>query len=383
MNEPPIAACRVARLTSAGRGAIAVISVEGHRAADVLARHFIPATPLLLERTPIGRIRYGRWTGVPTESEEVVVSRLETNGWEIHCHGGHLAPAAIIDSLVESGCQQVAASEWLERLSSNKIAAAAAEALSHAATPRVAGVLLDQYRGALANALQLAVTCLDEDNQAAARDCLRSLERFACLGLHLTRPWRVVVAGPPNAGKSSLVNAVLGFQRALVYEQPGTTRDVVTALTAVAGWPVELIDTAGLRTAANDVEREGVERARRQIADADLVLWVRDASAISDEPAGVRRVAHRSGLTVANKWDLLPSESVADDGELAVSALRGLGISTLLEAIAERLAPYQPAAGQAVPFTEQQVEAVRVALEQLGSNDLARARSMLEQLLVK
>ena len=84
------------------------------------------------------------------------------------------------------------------------------------------------------------------DLQAAAAR-IREWLAWEDFGLHLTRPWNVVLAGRPNVGKSSLINALLGYTRSIVFDQPGTTRDVVTAATAIDGWPIELSDTAGLR----------------------------------------------------------------------------------------------------------------------------------------
>ena len=105
------------------------------------------------------------------------------------------------------------------------------------------------------------------------------LARYAPLGRRLTAPWRVVVAGPPNVGKSSLVNALAGYQRSIVAPTPGTTRDVVTTRLAIDGWPVELADTAGVREATDALETQGVRLAREATAAADLCLWVLDASA--------------------------------------------------------------------------------------------------------
>ena len=98
----------------------------------------------------------------------------------------------------------------------------------------------------------------------------------ADLGRHLVRPWSVVLAGPVNVGKSSLINALAGYGRSIVHHAPGTTRDAVTAATAIDGWPVELCDTAGLRPAATPVERAGIERAQERLAQADLAVLVFD-----------------------------------------------------------------------------------------------------------
>ena len=97
------------------------------------------------------------------------------------------------------------------------------------------------------------------------------------IGRHLTRPWQVVLTGPPNTGKSSLLNAILGYSRAIVDPTAGTTRDVVTAVTALDGWPVEISDTAGIRATNAAVEQAGIRLAEQRIADADLVVLVLDA----------------------------------------------------------------------------------------------------------
>src|SRR5690606_16577637 len=91
-----------------------------------------------------------------------------------------------------------------------------------------------------------------------ARRRLAALVDRAPLGLHLTRPWHVALAGAPNVGKSSLLNAVLGYGRAIVFDQPGTTRDVLDAVTAIDGWPVRLTDGAGLRESVDALEAAGV-----------------------------------------------------------------------------------------------------------------------------
>src|SRR5207244_11945531 len=101
--------------------------------------------------------------------------------------------------------------------------------------------------GAVGPAVDAARAALRRGDAMEAGRLLDELARYAGVGRHLTAPWRVAVAGAPNVGKSSLVNALAGYQRSVVAPTPGTTRDVVTALLAIDGWPVELADTAGLR----------------------------------------------------------------------------------------------------------------------------------------
>src|SRR5262249_43310164 len=135
-------------------------------------------------------------------------------------------------------------------------------AMARAPTARTAAILLDQYHGAFARAVERARVALTRGDIAEARGVREGLAGWADLGRHLTEPWQVAVLGAPNVGKSSLVNALAGYRRSVVAPTPGTTRDVVTTRVALDGWPVELADTAGWRTDAGPLERQGVDLAR-------------------------------------------------------------------------------------------------------------------------
>ena len=166
--------------------------------------------------------------------------------------------------------------------------------LQRAPTLRTASILLDQLNGAFATEVRRILALLETDG-LAAEEPLRRLCRFGyTVGWHLVKPWKVVIAGPPNVGKSSLVNTLAGYQRSVVSEVAGTTRDAVSVRTAFDGWPVELIDTAGLRD-AQGLEAEGIERGLRAQAEADLLLWVLDLS--EPEPAQPN---------LRNLWEALP-----------------------------------------------------------------------------
>jgi tRNA modification GTPase len=196
----------------------------------------------------------------------------------------------------------------------------------------------------------------------------------------------VVIAGPPNVGKSSLVNALAGYQRSVVSEVAGTTRDAVSVRTAFDGWPVELIDTAGLRDTSG-LEAEGIEQAQRELDNADLVLWVMDGTSPKMIWAS-EDIPPNKLLAVVNKSDAMigwGSDPNAGDawGILLVSALTGVGLGGLVAEITQKLIPYPPAPGAAVPFTPQLtalIEAANTASDLVGF--LLEALSTAESLHV-
>jgi tRNA modification GTPase len=236
----------------------------------------------------------------------------------------------------------------------------------------------------LAAELTAIVQLLADQQQAAAATALGRLLDRADLGLHLTQPWQVVVAGAPNAGKSSLVNAILGYQRAIVWPEPGTTRDVLTASTAIDGWPVELTDTAGLRAAGEPIEAAGVARAQQQIAAADLVLVIADTTAPwnDDLYRQVSRGRNSRTLVIAhNKCDLLAPPADGRPAGIAISAKTGTGIDELLAAVSRAIVPQPPLPGAAVPFTNEQVAAIHTANAHLSRGDARAASGALTALL--
>jgi tRNA modification GTPase len=146
----------------------------------------------------------------------------------------------------------------------------------------------------------------------------------------------VVILGPPNAGKSSLLNAIARRDVAIVTPEPGTTRDLIEVRLDLGGYPVTLVDTAGLREAEGVVEREGIRRAEDRAANADLVLWLTDVASGASKP-----VRLRSAITVGTKIDLIDSETersqIAARFDLIVSAKTGEGINELLGLITRKL----------------------------------------------
>jgi tRNA modification GTPase len=361
-------------LTPPGRGAVAVIAVEGKLALAVVEKNFQAKSKGLAERA-LNSIAYGRWGAEP--AEDVVVCRRNERLIEIHCHGGVAAVSRILGDLTAAGEATETWQASIARHEASAIRAAARVALAQAVTERTAMILLDQYHGALENAVESVLNDLGRNQLDAAKDQLDAILNYASLGLHLTQPWKVVIAGPPNVGKSSLINALLGYERAIVFDQPGTTRDVVTAHTALDGWPVQLADTAGLRASDDELESAGVERAIAQAAAAECLLLVFDASDTWVAENDRLIESWPRALVVHNKCDLI---APTVEG-LRVSALTGAGIPELIQAIVERLVPAVPRPGKAVPFAAAQVDALRTASEHLRQHNASNAVVSLQKLL--
>jgi tRNA modification GTPase len=330
---------------------------------------------------PIGRIVFGRFHAGSHPAEDVVLCRRSEDSVELHCHGGYAAVARIQEAFIQRGCASLSWQDWVADQEEDPLAAAARIALANARTERTAAVLLDQYHGALRQAVETIRLALEAGDRAGARQGLDALLARADLGRHLVEPWRVALAGPPNVGKSSLINALVGYQRAIVHPTVGTTRDVVSATTAIDGWPVELSDTAGLRQGGEPIEQAGVEMARRHLASADLVLLVFDASRPWSQADDAPPNAWPGALVIHNKCDLpLCGDARRPDGRLT-SALTGEGIGELVAAIAGRLAPDPPGAGAAVPFTVDQVDALEAAAAALARQGVELGLSAVRKLL--
>jgi tRNA modification GTPase len=394
-------ATEVVELTPVGRGAVAVVLVDGPDALAIVERCFAPVSGRRLGDVPLQRIAFGRIGG--PDGEEVVVCRRSHEQIEVHCHGGTAAVRALRQRLVDGGCREVTWQEWLRRTCRDPTRAAARIALASAPTARTASILLDQNHGALATAVGEVGVAIESERWQQAAQAIDALLAHRDVGLHLSNPWRVVLTGPTNVGKSSLINALAGFQRAIVSPQPGTTRDVVTTSTAIDGWPVELADTAGIREPQDELESAGIELAAKTLAGADLVIVVDDSTqTISYERermfwAMVSKLAKRRVVRVLNKIDLLAEtdrESVTrhettECGQsqwqsariVRTSAVTGEGMGELMTAIGKSLVPCAPAPGAAVPFTAEQIAALESAFIAVTAHDVAAGLAALQPLL--
>jgi tRNA modification GTPase len=328
----------VALLTPAGSSALAVLSVRGPRAWPVIRALLRTAAGRQFSDPPtsflFGRIGDG-------SADEVFVVRVGPESYEVHCHGGRRVVAWLLDLFRANGINE----ESTEL--PGPFAIVAERLLPLARTTRTAAILLDQVQGAYDRAL----AAID----AGDADTVSILRRNSRVGRHLVEPWTVALAGLPNAGKSSLFNGLAGFARSIVSPVPGTTRDAVSVSVAFDGWPVKLIDTAGMRESADDLEAQGVGRARSAAASSDLVLWVVDAT--GPRPASVAAAAADGAVdadrtvVVFNKMDATNVPAAEFPEAVRLSATTGAGLSELVARLVTKLIPDPAVPGEPVPLT--------------------------------
>lgn len=375
----------VALWTPPGRGAVATIRVCANLGELLGAPErtipFRAANQRNLAAQPYGRIVFGYWGTEP--SEEVVVCRLSDQELEIHCHGGLAAARRIMADLAILG---LAAVDWDLQLrgTAGHLATDCQMALTRATTLQTASILLDQeaaWRDLASRSIPSAIAGQWGELKAEINRALS----WQSLGGKLLEPFRVVLTGRPNVGKSALLNALVGYQRSVVFDQPGTTRDVVTVETAIDGWPVRLIDTAGLRENALGLEAAGIELAHQQIAAADLVLQVIDGTQPLDwAELTSSAVSEERTVLVVNKIDLLSDDtlrSLAPNNAISVSARTGLGVESLIAEIAAKLVPVYPVAGTLIPFLGDQIRWLNRLAEAVERKSFQEVREICDQIL--
>ena len=358
--------------TPPGRGAVAIVRVSGGNALAIgrkLAgvrprpRHahvctFRDETGLALDQ---GLVLF--FPGPRSFTGEDVV--------ELHGHGGMVVSDWLLNQAYRLGARPAEPGEFtLRAFLNDKLDLAQAEAVADLvdsgsrAAARAAVRSLDGVFSQRVRELQTELTALrvhleawldfpDEELESgsgreqqsrfgAVTDKLERLLGEARQGAVLRDGVNVVIAGPPNAGKSSLMNRLAGYDAAIVTHIPGTTRDPLREYLSVDGLPVSITDTAGFRAAADPVEAEGVRRAQQAVERADRVLWLLDIR--DDLPRGLSRareeVAGHAALTmILNKVDLVTAESGRDEHDgltiIRLSALTGDGVPLLREHLKE------------------------------------------------
>jgi tRNA modification GTPase len=345
--------------TPPGEGAIAVVRISGPDALTIAAKIFRGAKPEPRVAT------FGRIVDGDEIVDEVVLTAFHAPASytaehviEIGCHGGVLISARVLQTVLAAGARAAGPGEFTQRAFINgKMDLTQAEAvmdLIRAQTPLAAraaaeqlqgriGVRIMEIREALLNIvahveayIDFPDEDIDPDTGAAMRsrmtsalDSINDLLATADDGRILREGVRLAICGRPNAGKSSLLNCLLGYERAIVSPTPGTTRDTIEESLSLRGIPFRITDTAGLRETPDAIEREGVRRAREIVENADVVLRVVDATdpvALNDPPAASNE------LVVLNKIDLAPAENTS-----GVSCVTGDGIDELVESIVARV----------------------------------------------
>ncbi len=355
----------VALATPPGRSAVAVIRLSGRGAFAVAGRCLRPFHP----DRPRAALRARLVHPATDEQVDDVVAAVfpaprsytGEDVVEISTHGGLLVPGEAVAALVAAGARPAQPGEFTRRaLLNGKLDLLQAEAtadLIDAGAPaqrrralrqldRGLSARLEALRGELLELEALIAYDIDfpEEDEGpvsparvtaawrAVRDRIAALLATAPEGERLREGALLVIAGPPNAGKSSLFNALLGQERAIVTEVPGTTRDAIEAYAVIAGFPFRLVDTAGLRDSDERVEKIGIEVARQYLGAADLVLFCRDAGCAGDAESERFVAACRAPVVeVATKVDLAarPPEG------LGVSVVTGAGLDVLRARLAE------------------------------------------------
>jgi tRNA modification GTPase len=319
----------------------------------------------------------------PPPGDEVVLAHRPNalEPWfEIHSHGGQVLVEWILEQLSSHGLTIV---DWteLERTRWNSwLRAAAAEALTRAMTTRAAAVLLDQYQGALEHDIRAIGGQLNSGEIEKGTNALNRLLSTKVPGLHLTCPLRVGIFGPPNAGKSSLINRMAGFERAVVSPIPGTTREMTTTVIALQGWPIELIDSPGVRDTADPLESEGVRRAKSVAAagQCDISMWMTDHSVPYVAPP--KDLAF--DLTLVNKVDLPAawSDSLVTGPRIDISATTGAGVSDFESWLVGQFT--EPLTGKSgVVFSPAIAGLLEIAAQQLSDGKIEQAHATLATLL--
>ena len=367
-------------VTPQGIGGISVIRLSGRDAIDIASRLFHQKSGRPLIEAQTHTLHYGDIID-PASGEkidEVLVSLMQSphsftceDVVEVSCHGGPLVTSRILETFIKEGARLAEPGEFTKRAFLNgRIDLAQAEAvidIIRARTEEGLRCALWQLEGKLSNEINMlhddmagAIASLEayidfpeEELGVATEDLLGRVHSVGnrinrlIEGYYRWRPFRegilTTIVGRTNVGKSSLLNTLIGEERAIVTPHPGTTRDIVDGMINIGGIPLRLLDTAGLRMARDLAEEEGIRRMYHTVKMAELILLVLDGSeSLTEEDREIMgRTTGRKRVIVINKIDkgdsITKDLDVKDDPVVRISALKGEGIETLKKTIRQTI----------------------------------------------
>lgn len=389
----------VAPATPTG-GAIAIVRISGSEAIAVAERLFRGRSPL---SEAAGRtVHYGSIHDGERLVDEVLVTLFRAphsytgeDSVEISCHGSAYIVSELLRLALEAGARMASPGEFtLRAFLAGKLDLAQAEAVADliASSSRAAHAMAtNQMRGGyseelgglrdklvhLTSLLELELDFSEEDVEFADRQALRrTMEQIGCeidrlrssfsLGNAIKEGVAVAIVGAPNVGKSTLLNRLLNEERAMVSEIAGTTRDVIEERANIGGVLFRFLDTAGIRTTGDRLERMGIERTMESIRRAQVIIRLVDARRMDEAMPEFEVRPEQRVLTVVNKMDAAPEGFRVPEGALGISARQGDGIEALCEALRSTVDTEGLYHGDAVVSNSRHYEALTAARESLG-----------------
>ena len=364
--------------TAPGEGGIGIIRISGEKSLQVAEQIFRSMSGKSIEEYKTRTLIYGNIVDDEKVIDEVLVAYMKgPNSYtaedviEINCHGGFISVKKILELILSKDVRLAEQGEFTKRAFLNgRIDLSQAEAIIDvikAKTDKAHEVAQSQLEGSLSNKikelrmkvtevlahLEVAIDFSEEDVEEITYQTLeekanelrfeiKKLYDTAESGKILRDGLKTVIVGKPNVGKSSLLNSILGENRAIVTDIPGTTRDVIEEFVNIKGIPLKIVDTAGIRETEDVVEKIGVEKSKESFNSADLVIMVLDASRkLSDEDLDIlKNLENRKTIVLLNKTDLeqqieeeIIREYVDADNIIKISALKHEGIEEIHDKI--------------------------------------------------
>lgn len=404
--------------TAPGEGAVSIVRISGPRALLIADEVFRCKSPRPSERSG-GTFVFGRVvdeSGSMLDEALLLIMRAphsytREDTVEIQGHGGTVNARRILERVIDAGARVAGPGEFTRRAFLNgRLDLVQAEAVAdiiRAKTERAALAAVQQLEGRLSMTLhevyEQLLYCsaqveaaLDFADQELPKDILYPIHNQLFISISkmrsLLETWRegrilrdgatVVIAGKPNVGKSTLLNALVGAERAIVSPHPGTTRDTIRETVILEGYPVTFVDTAGIRPTSCEIELEGIRRAEDERAAADLCLYVIDASLgmDDDDRAAIESIPESKRIVVWNKIDRVPIPPVDrySGSSVHISARTGAGLDRLKTVLVERLvggtvelAPHSVISTRHRQLLQVAVERSETALQEMNRSEPA------------